>query len=191
LLDEPLSNLDALLRISMRSELKRIQRRLQVTTVYVTHDQTEAMSLGDRIAVMKDGRVMQTGTPEEIYRDPNNEFVGRFVGTPPMNILDGPVAATICDALGTPIERDLTKIIIGVRPEHLAVVGKNDGALIGKLVLTGIQGDDRILYVNVDDREIVVRATSEVHLAEGDVVGIRIEKDHLYFFDKGNGARIR
>ncbi len=93
LLDEPLSNLDALLRTSMRGELKQIQRRLAVTTIYVTHDQTEAMTLGDRIAVLKDGRLQQTGTPEEIYHRPANSFVAGFIGTLPMNLLDGGLLA--------------------------------------------------------------------------------------------------
>ena len=106
LLDEPLSNLDALLRTSMRGELKRIQREVKQTMVYVTHDQTEAMTLGDRVAVLKDGTLQQTGTPAEIYDAPDNRFVAGFIGTPPMNLLDGILLAKARKTVEIPVGRD-------------------------------------------------------------------------------------
>jgi len=126
LLDEPLSNLDAQLRVSMRRELKELQRRMKVTTVYVTHDQTEAMTLGDKIAVMKDGGIEQTGPPDEVYEKPAGVFVAKFIGTPPMNMLDG--ASLAAAWLESPLFKTLAsksisprEIILGIRPEHLRV----------------------------------------------------------------------
>ena len=127
LLDEPLSNLDAQLRVTMRRELKQLQRRMNVTTVYVTHDQTEAMTLGDKIAVMKDGGIEQIGSPDEVYEKPAGMFVARFVGTPPMNLLDaGKLAAAGAgpEFLESLASKSITPdgIVFGIRPEHLLVV---------------------------------------------------------------------
>ncbi|MFZ0728451.1 MAG: ABC transporter ATP-binding protein, partial [Desulfobacterales bacterium] len=127
LLDEPLSNLDALLRTSMRGELKQIQRRLAVTTIYVTHDQTEAMTLGDRIAVLKDGRLQQTGTPEEIYHRPANRFVAGFIGTLPMNLLDGGLLAKAQRRLERAGIRDIARLQLGLRPEQIRITAAADG----------------------------------------------------------------
>jgi len=130
LMDEPLSNLDALLRLHMRAELKRLHREIRATTVYVTHDQVEALSLGDRIAVMKDGEIVQCAAPMEIYDRPASRFVGGFIGSPPMNFLTGTVArsngAMRVEVGGTSIPLPAGTAVagegtIGIRPEHIAV----------------------------------------------------------------------
>ncbi|MGA8281131.1 MAG: ABC transporter ATP-binding protein, partial [Desulfobacterales bacterium] len=134
LLDEPLSNLDALLRISMRAELKKIQRRLELTTVYVTHDQLEALSLGDRVAVLKDGLVQQVGTPHDIFNDPANLFVAQFIGTPPMNVLDGRMLEKVHKRLPNIAARqDPGRILLGIRPAHIRVSADGEGLFEGSI----------------------------------------------------------
>lgn len=142
LLDEPLSNLDAQLRQQTRAEIAGLQKRLGVTTVYVTHDQTEAMTLGDRIAVLRDGRIQQVGTPRELYETPSNTFVARFIGSPPMNLLparltDGalqlPLGEIPRGELGPALPADDRPLIAGVRPEHLSLVSPGETAARGQL----------------------------------------------------------
>jgi len=190
LLDEPLSNLDALLRISMRGELKRTQRELGITTIYVTHDQTEAMTLGDRIAVLKDGIVQQVDAPGQIYGDPENIFVARFVGTPPMNFLDGKILAstnTTTGAAGIPPE----DLVVGLRPEHLRLTPPQEGVLRGTVTLVGSLGSETLLYVDVDGSEMVMRLPADDCPRVGDAIGINVDRAHYYYFDKPEGRRVR
>lgn len=188
LLDEPLSNLDALLRTSMRGELKQLQRRLEVTTLYVTHDQTEALTLGDRIAVLKDGRIQQTGTPEDIYHRPANRFVAGFVGTPPMNLLDGSLLREALSAAGV---EDPDHVQAGLRPEHLQVVGKGEGRLRATLQLISPLGSDALMYLDYRGRQLLAKGAGTEGFREKQEVGVDFDPDHLYVFDREDGTRIR
>src|SRR5664280_3673802 len=131
LLDEPLSNLDAKLRVQMRAELKRLHQQFGVTTIYVTHDQVEAMTLGDRLAVMSAGRLQQVGTPQDVYEKPTNVFVAHFIGSPPMNLLKGTAAGGVVRAgdLEAPAGAAVPDgpCVVGVRPESLSLAGADTG----------------------------------------------------------------
>ncbi len=190
LLDEPLSNLDALLRISMRSELKQIQRDLQLTTIYVTHDQTEAMSLADSIAVLKDGEVIQIGNPDVIYNDPQNIFVAKFLGSPPINFFS---PAILEQSNNIEINRLSGKqdLIIGLRPEHINLVNTDEGLLTAKVKLISSLGSESIFYLNISGKEILAKVNGEHNFNEGDTVGINFLKKHLFLFNKESGKRVK
>jgi multiple sugar transport system ATP-binding protein len=191
LLDEPLSNLDALLRTSMRGELKQIQRRLEVTTVYVTHDQTEAMTLGDRIAVMKDGRLQQTGTPDDIYNRPENRFVAGFIGTPPMNLLDGGMLEKARKAVKIPGVEDTNRVELGLRPEHLRITSESEGIWRARLELVTSLGGEVLYYLDLGGRQVLAKGADSKALREKQPVGIDFGMESLYVFDKVDGRCIR
>ena len=186
LLDEPLSNLDALLRITMRSELKGIQRKLELTTIYVTHDQTEAMSLGDEIAVLKDGIVQQIGTPEEIYKNPAGLFVAKFIGSPPMNILNEKLSKQINDQLHFLKNKNLEDVVVGIRPEKIKIVTKDEGIINSKLKMTGPPGGDSLYYLEVKGNEILSKSSVIDNIKENDEVGLNFSIDDLLIFNKEN-----
>jgi ABC-type sugar transport system ATPase subunit len=190
LLDEPLSNLDALLRISMRAELKRIQRELKVTTIYVTHDQTEAMSLGDTIAVLNEGEVLQVGRPDDIYNDPQNVFVARFVGTPPMNLMDGRIISTIHPHPDVPQGRSPEHITVGIRPEHLTINGHGEYSVEGRVTMVGSLGSETLLYIDIDGQEVIARASGTLRLKEGESTHLTADSGNIYFFDSDSGRRL-
>jgi multiple sugar transport system ATP-binding protein len=183
LLDEPLSNLDAKLRVSARDELQRFQRSLGITTIFVTHDQIEAMGLGDRIAVMNAGKVRQVGTPDEIYSDPADTFVATFLGSPPMNMLDH------------------NGVLVGFRPENFLPAGilKPDADVTSFRFHVGRVenlGSDRLVYGTVDgaaeeNRTISkLPATTVTVLVEaGQAYEFVVPTKDLRFFDKGSGLR--
>lgn len=187
LLDEPLSNLDALLRTSMRAQLKVLQKNIKVTTIYVTHDQIEAITLGDKVAVLNSGDVQQTGTPDEIYNNPANLFTAQFIGTPPMNIVDGSKAPALLQKLKLKSER-FDKLLIGIRPENIHI--SNKGLLEGKVNLVSNMGSENIIYVGTADTEILVKANKETEVKEGNNVKLNFERKNLFIFDKSNGERI-
>jgi ABC-type sugar transport system ATPase subunit len=191
LLDEPLSNLDALLRTSMRGELKQIQRRLAVTTLYVTHDQTEAMTLGDRIAVLKDGDLQQTGSPDDIYHQPRNRFVAGFIGTPPMNLLDGDILKNARRALVIPDIEDLTRVQLGLRPEHVRITTADAGLLQARLELVTSLGSETLLYLDLEGRQVLAKSTVPVDFNEKQSVGIDFDADNLFLFDKEKGTLVK
>lgn len=188
LLDEPLSNLDALLRISMRSELKHIQRRLGVTTIYVTHDQTEAMSMGDKIAVLNEGLVQQEGTPDEIYHDPANLFVAKFMGSPSMNLLSSKIIRYARREIPA---NQAENIILGIRPEHLSIVEKDNGIFNGNLEMISSLGSEKLLHVKISEYSLMVKYSGESQLKEGSEIGIDFDMNNLYLFDRNSGIRIR
>ncbi|ARJ07529.1 ABC transporter ATP-binding protein [Cnuibacter physcomitrellae] len=202
LMDEPLSNLDAKLRVQTRTQIASLQRRLGVTTVYVTHDQTEALTMGDRIAVLKDGLLQQVGTPRDLYEKPNNVFVAGFIGSPAMNLLPAILAGTGVE-FGTaiiPVSREAfststsNAVTVGIRPEDL-VIGAPAGEGMPIIVdLVEELGADGYLYGHSDASgsrvDIVARVDGRDHPAAGDTVTVRPDPAHLHLFDTTAGNRL-
>ncbi len=170
LMDEPLSNLDAKLRHEMRSEIRSLQQRLGMTMVYVTHDQTEAMTMADRVVLMRDGRVEQNGTPEELYNRPATEFTARFIGTPPMNIMKQ------------------SNMLLGVRPEHMRLVSQGGRPATVKSVEH--LGADSIVVCEIGGQEAAVRQGGFVRTAAGERIQVAWEAAHEHHFDTASGRRI-
>jgi multiple sugar transport system ATP-binding protein len=201
LMDEPLSNLDAKLRVQTRTQIASLQRRLGVTTVYVTHDQVEALTMGDRIAVLKDGLLQQVGTPRELYEAPRNVFVAGFIGSPAMNLFN----ADLTDSgvrFGThevKLERDVisgatgSKVTLGIRPEDLRVSESGPG-LETTVDLVEELGADGFLYghtiIDGERIDVVVRVDGRLHPSNGDKVVLSPVEEHLHVFDAGTGARL-
>ncbi len=190
LLDEPLSNLDAMLRITMRSELKEIQRELNLTTIYVTHDQTEAMSLGDSIAVLREGEVQQIGTPYQVYNEPDNLFVAKFIGSPPMNILDMEIISKADRKIERLVDKKDKNVIAGLRPEDIKVVPESEGRLKGKLKMIGPAGGESLLYITIEGKEFMAKVWEKPPFNEGERIGIEFDESKLLLFDKEKEKRI-
>jgi len=198
LMDEPLSNLDAQLRVQTRTQIAELQRRLQVTTVYVTHDQVEAMTMGDRVAVMRAGQLQQFASPTELYDRPTNVFVASFIGSPAMNRFDATAdreGIRIGSILLRPPDAQLaaaqghSKLVAGVRPEHLSI---GDGPITVKVALVEDLGSDSYVYGSLaDDVEsnVIVRAGRQ-HPRPGEVVKVAADADQLHLFDAATGLRI-
>ncbi len=190
LMDEPLSNLDAKLRQSMRVQIKHMQRKLRVTTVYVTHDQIEAMTLADRIVIMNKGAIQQVGTPDQIYTDPANIFVAGFIGGPPMNLIDGTAQDGRFAAPGVSVACPQSlrgKITLGIRPEDCRVGGD---ALQGLVYGVEPTGDVTYLTVLAGTKQIEVKAARDFRAEIDIAIGIAFDPARLYFFDEA-GQRIR
>ncbi len=185
LMDEPLSNLDAKLRVHMRSELIKLHRRLKTTTVYVTHDQVEAMTMGDRIAIYNFGVIQQVGTPQEVYFKPANKFVAGFIGSPAMNFFDVKVVNGKVKIENNELAVNVAdgEYIFGVRPEHL-IIGK-DGVMSGKVDVVEMLGGEKIVYVNTDFGDIVVKTDAQIEVKEGENIKLGL-KSYWYLFDKTN-----
>ena len=196
LMDEPLSNLDAKLRVTMRAELKHLSRELQITTVYVTHDQIEAMTLADRVAVMKHGIIQQLGTPNEIYNDPANMFVAGFIGAPAMNLINGSVqdgmfvttGGTRLVKLNTP---DRENAVLGVRADDMQVHEKGQGDIDVKIYAFENTGESTLLTVQWGTQRVIVRGDRHLRKEQDDVVGISLSVEHLYLFEPETEDRIR
>jgi len=191
LMDEPLSNLDALLRLEMRADLKTILQQAGTTTLYVTHDQTEAMGLADRIAVMSNGRVEQAAPPAEIYRHPASRFVAGFLGSPPMNFLPLPVTdGTV--ALGNLRLRapdGLARVVLGMRPEDLAAAEERDGFPF-TVQVTEPLGSHALLTGRVNDALLRVMMPPDVRAAPGSVLHLRPDLQRVSWFDAASGAAL-
>jgi multiple sugar transport system ATP-binding protein len=203
LFDEPLSNLDAKLRVQMRAEIKRLQHKLGVTTVYVTHDQIEAMTMGHRIAVMKDGFLQQVGTPLEVYDTPANLFVAQFIGTPPMNFLAGefgpggtslrgkgfslpvpePLRAVARDSAGK-------KLTIGIRPEHLLDDPSGKVTLQVTVEILEPLGDQLVVHGKLEDADLVFKVEPHHVLKVGQVLTVSVEMEKLHLFDVATEKRL-
>jgi multiple sugar transport system ATP-binding protein len=192
LMDEPLSNLDAKLRTLMRAQLKHLQRDLATTTIYVTHDQVEAMTLADRIVVMKDGRIQQSAAPAEIYARPANTFVAGFIGSPPMNLLSGEVAdGHFVHAAGkVSFERKPGAIVLGVRPEDVSVTAPGEGDLLGEIFSSELLGDVVLLGVTVGADLVNIKVGPSGGRAIGDRIGVRFDRTKLHIFDAAEGNRL-
>ncbi len=195
LFDEPLSNLDAKLRVEMRAEIKRLHQISGVTSVYVTHDQIEAMTLGSRIAVMKDGVLQQLGTPDEIYNRPANTYVATFIGSPTMNLMDGQALAgggfgmAGVDIPGlrcpAPVGRHAT---LGLRPEHVRL--DDSAPWRGEVSVVEPTGADTYLVVKTAHGDTTVRVSPQTRVQVGERIGLGIEADHLNWFDPVSGLRM-
>lgn len=202
LFDEPLSGLDARMKNQMCVELGRLHSRLQATMVLVTHDQTEAMTMGDRIVCLSGGRIQQVGTPMELYEKPENEFVAGFIGVPPMNLLaaqwtsDGlffekaeylfPVSAEFEKRY-----RSIQRMRVGIRPEFLAISGASPGALCATVEVLEHLGYETIIYAQANNLSVVVRAPAERHYAIGEKIYLTLDEKNLHLFDISTGERIR
>ena len=193
LMDEPLSNLDAKLRQSMRVQIKHIQRELKTTTVYVTHDQIEAMTLADRIVIMEGGLIQQVGTPDEIYNDPANAFVAGFIGSPPMNLIAGKLSNGVFQADGVKIGNLKQKlsgdIMLGFRPED-CIVGGQKPHISGLVYGVEPTGDITYLSLKVGENVVEVKADRNYRAELDTVQNVTVDESRLFFFDMGTGERL-
>jgi multiple sugar transport system ATP-binding protein len=197
LMDEPLSNLDAKLRVQMRAELKHLQHELQVTTIYVTHDQIEAMTLAHRVAVMNQGVIEQLGTPREIYNDPRTLFVAGFIGSPPMNLVNGKVkdgtfegsGGLRVDGLG---RANVTRAVLGVRPEDLYVVGASEPRihLAAPIYSAELTGESTLVSVRAGHGLLTIRADKNFAGDFDQMIGVKAKPDRVFLFDEQTGNRI-
>ncbi len=212
LFDEPLSNLDAKLRVSMRAELIKLHKRLRATMIYVTHDQTEAMSMGDRLIVLKDGVVQQTGTPLEIYNEPANQFVAGFIGSPPMNFIncspderDGQLflVGHGLRVMLPPEKRqrvieagvERRDIILGIRPEDLTERDLYDGPLDGNVVRARVEflealGSEVIATCTVGEHEIIARLNPRTRARSDEMIELAFDINHAKLFDAATGEAL-
>lgn len=202
LMDEPLSNLDAKLRVYMRAELKRLQRELKTTTIYVTHDQVEAMSMADRVAIMSGGVLQQVGTPEEIYSNPRNIFVAGFIGSPPMNFIDCtfiereegafleastftlPIPDTVRDAIK---ERATgPELVLGVRPEDIKLYRKQTPSanISGQVYVVEPLGSELIYDLKIEDSLVKAKAPSDFKVEMGEKIWLSFSIEKIHIFDK-------
>ncbi|MBZ9918942.1 sn-glycerol-3-phosphate ABC transporter ATP-binding protein UgpC [Mesorhizobium sp. BR1-1-12] len=194
LFDEPLSNLDAKLRVQMRTEIKELHQRLKTTTIYVTHDQIEAMTMADKIVVMRDGRIEQVGAPLELFDRPANLFVAGFIGSPSMNLLKGVArkgGVDIAGALfpvapGSAVEEGRA-IVYGVRPEHLEIHADGVPAKISVVEPTG---SETLVFLRFGDGEMVALFRERHDFKPGDTLKLRPRPDHIHLFDAETGKRL-
>ncbi|WP_276273185.1 ABC transporter ATP-binding protein [Haloarcula litorea] len=196
LMDEPLSNLDAKLRAQMRTELQELQHELDVTTVYVTHDQTEAMAMGDRIAVMNDGELQQVGTAEEVYRTPENEFVADFIGSPSINLftaevdgetLHGPGGFSYRLSEAGPLG-DRDRVRVGIRPEDLRLTESGNEATV---TVVEPMGNENFLYMRMGDHDVTARIDPSVRPDPDETVTLGFDEASLYLFDAATGDALK
>ncbi|CAN7590217.1 sn-glycerol-3-phosphate ABC transporter ATP-binding protein UgpC [Pararhizobium sp. LjRoot235] len=191
LFDEPLSNLDAKLRVTMRAEIKELHQRLKTTTVYVTHDQVEAMTMADKIVVMRNGRVEQIGKPLDLFDRPANTFVASFIGSPAMNLLEGTIDSgrLILDGAGLPLpagpEHAATKIY-GIRPEHLSI---RDGGVPATIIVVEPTGSETHVIAKLGNADITLLLRERVELQPGQVISIAPDLSKVHLFDK-DGLRL-
>ncbi|HJC29457.1 MAG TPA: sn-glycerol-3-phosphate ABC transporter ATP-binding protein UgpC [Candidatus Dietzia intestinipullorum] len=193
LMDEPLSNLDAKLRVATRAQIARLQRELATTMIYVTHDQVEAMTMGDRVAVLRDGVLQQVAAPRELYRDPVNAFVAGFIGSPAMNLVDVPVADGTVDLEGfrEPVPAGAAqRVTVGVRPEHLRLV-PDDGLEVTVQLVEELGADSYLHCSTADGDPVVYRAESTDHPVKGETIKLAAADGEVRFFDVETGARLR
>ena len=202
LFDEPLSNLDAKLRVTMRTEIKALRERVPVTTIYVTHDQVEAMTLGDRIVVLDHGVIQQVGTPEEVYDCPATTFVAGFIGAPPMNLLpahlargDGRTQVVLADGVRLAVAGGAglghgTAVTIGIRPEHFEWAGAGEPSMLETAArLVEPLGSDTLVMVTIGGHDVQARLAPKRVRRAGDPVRLTVAAEHIHLFD-GAGRRI-
>jgi len=205
LFDEPLSNLDAKLRGQMRVEIKKLHQRVKTTVIYVTHDQVEAMTLADRIVIMRDGNVEQVGTPSEVFEKPVNTFVAGFIGSPPMNQLDAVVAdggARLSDGTMVPLPAGLKvdagqEVVVGFRPESFAPKGhalhdeSRTITLSRPVLIAEPLGTETILFTELGGKEVQGKMLNPRHVSSGEVMDFTLDLGRLHVFDKASGKSLR
>ncbi len=194
LFDEPLSNLDAKLRVEMRAEIKRLHQASGITSVYVTHDQVEAMTLGSRIAVMKGGVVQQLGTPDDIYHRPANTYVATFIGSPTMNLLRGAASGGQFGIQGAaldlapPAAPSAAELLLGVRPEHLLL--QDNAPWRGRVSVVEPTGPDTYVVVDTAAGAVTLRTDAQTRVRPGDMVGLALEPANAHWFDARSEHRL-
>lgn len=209
LMDEPLSNLDAKLRVQMRSEISKLHKRLGATTIYVTHDQTEAMTMADKIVVMKDGIVQQIGSPKEVYDSPDNVFVGGFMGSPAMNFLRGTLKngffvfgdqkLKIPEAKKQQLEQsgyNGKEVIFGIRPEdihdeQIVIDSYKDATVDLTIEVLELLGAETILYTKTGEQSLIARVDSRTNVETGQVIKLAFDMNKVHFFDAETELRIK
>ncbi|HBP35222.1 MAG TPA: sn-glycerol-3-phosphate ABC transporter ATP-binding protein UgpC, partial [Raoultella ornithinolytica] len=199
LFDEPLSNLDAKLRVQMRLELQQLHRRLKTTSLYVTHDQVEAMTLAQRVMVMNKGIAEQIGTPVEVYEKPASRFVASFIGSPAMNLLDGRVSEDghrfeLEGGLRLPMNGEHRrhagrKMTLGIRPEHFALSSQAEGGVPLVMDTLEILGADNLAHGRWGEQKLVVRLPHQQRPSAGSTLWLHLPEDHLHLFDGETGQR--
>lgn len=199
LFDEPLSNLDAKLRVDMRTQIKRLHTILKTTTIYVTHDQVEAMTLADRVVILREGVIEQQGAPIDVYTAPANRFVAEFIGSPQMNILTGELlenngrrVVQIGDqqlAVGPTSVKPGNKVLLGVRPEHLEICDE-PADISGKVDVIDPLGSDTMLLCKIGDQEFSARIPADHPVFSGQDIHFRVEQRRLHLFDAASGLRL-
>jgi ABC-type sugar transport system ATPase subunit len=206
LLDEPLSNLDARLRHTMRAEIKRLQQDLGITSIFVTHDQLEALTMSDRIALMMDGKLAAYGTPDDLYERPRNRFVAEFIGNPPMNFLEAEVARAdgqvvarsdgmqvpLTDAAAErlPLNGAARPVTLGIRPEHLTIGPLEPSNARGEVYVVEPMGREQVVDVRLGDRSLQVIAPASLQVEAGESVGLAFDRSKLHLFDPAGGERL-
>lgn len=202
LMDEPLSNLDARLRLQMRGELKRLQHELGTTTIYVTHDQAEAMTLAHRVAIMQSGVLQQFDTPMNLYNRPANRFVAEFVGSPGMNFIEGKIDHSVRKFIADGIALDLTashleklggreSAVLGIRPEHVSVsANEQAGGRVAVIYVTEQMGSETLVFLSLGGEKIIARAPSDFAGAIETSVQVRLDEERIAFFDHASGEAI-
>ncbi|MBT2583912.1 sn-glycerol-3-phosphate ABC transporter ATP-binding protein UgpC [Planococcus sp. ISL-109] len=209
LMDEPLSNLDAKLRVQMRTEIQKLHRRLQTTTVYVTHDQTEAMTMATRLVVMKDGFIQQVGSPKEVYDEPDNIFVGGFIGSPAMNFLNGRLEGNqfIMGEVSVLVpegklkmlraqDYDGKEVVLGIRPEDIhdepVFIDHSPHTKIrADIEVAELMGAEIVLYSAVDNQNFVARVDARFSVQAGETIDMAFDMNKVHFFDKDSELRIK
>ena len=205
LMDEPLSNLDAKLRVQTRTQIAALQRRLGTTTVYVTHDQVEAMTMGDRVAVLKDGLLQQVGTPRELYDHPDNVFVAGFIGSPAMNLIEAPLTADGATVRGAnvPLPRDVVKlatdeglksVTLGFRPEDITLAENGHGIPLEVLLVEELGADayvyGEVLLADGSGKQIIARTDGRRPPGKGETVHVSVKEGHAHVFSPASGERL-
>ncbi|MDM7094311.1 ABC transporter ATP-binding protein, partial [Enterobacter hormaechei] len=204
LMDEPLSNLDAKLRVQMRAEISKLHQKLNTTMIYVTHDQTEAMTMATRIVILKDGIIQQVGAPKQVYNEPANMFVAGFIGSPAMNFIRGAIDdryfVTETLRLEIPEEKlavlnaqgyQRKAVVFGIRPEDILTLQRSGENIAAKISVAELTGAEFMLYANVGGHELVVRAGAADDYVAGDNIGIQFDMSKCHFFDADTEAAIR
>jgi multiple sugar transport system ATP-binding protein len=208
LMDEPLSNLDAKLRVQMRAEIQKLHKRLQTTTIYVTHDQTEAMTMATRLVVMKDGIIQQVGAPKEVYDNPNNVFVGGFIGSPAMNFLTGTIKENnfVMGDIKVRIPEGKLKllkekgyvdkeVILGIRPEDIHdelifIESTPDTKISASIEVAELMGAETFLYSKVADQDFIARIDSRSDIQGGETLDLALDMNKAHFFNAETEERI-
>lgn len=196
LLDEPLSNLDARLRLEMREEIRRIQQEVGITAIFVTHDQEEALSISDRVMLMKDGVIQQDSKPHTMYKHPENEFVARFLGNPPINFLTAKNTNSgyIINGTEHPVDITLSQAIetlhIGVRPEDFFVTAQDKAFITGKIIHIETIGRDTMIRLEIGDSTLRALVDPEHKLQVGDICSLGVHETNIHYFDSSTGGRL-